>query len=45
MLAAMNVFRPLKLALLAVVAFAAGSYAYWYFLGWGTPAENESPIG
>lgn len=41
----MNVFRPIRLALLALVAFVAGSYAYWYFLGWGTPADNESPIG
>ena len=41
----MKPYRPLKLALSAVAAFAAGSWAYWYFLDWGEPAENESPIG
>ena len=45
MLAAMKIYRPLRLALLAVAALAGGSGAYWYYLGWGTPAENESPIG
>ena len=45
MLAAMKIYRPLRLALLALAAFAGGSWAYWYYLGWGTPAENESPIG
>lgn len=44
-LGTVNPYRPLRRALYALIVFAGAYYGVGTYLGFGAPADNESPIG